>query len=268
LKYIKYSSLIAILAVLIVSCEKDDSSVIDPILKFPVIDTASITPNVFDTSSVTAAAIAKVTSEEPVANVNVTVKNPDGVGVGEYELRDDGVAPDITAGDGLYSGYITFSMSCRLVGLYQGTFLARNVSGLYSATNNVPFSVINSQNVKPALSNLIAPDSLRKPTSGQEVVFLRVTASDPNGLCDLSTVFFNSFIPPFGNPSSENPFTMYDDGDSVSFHCDAISNDGNYSLCVQFPASAFLGTYVFKFNARDRSDALSDTLTHNLYVYQ
>ncbi len=270
MKYIKYLSLIEalcfiVIAVLFASCEKEDTSVIDPRLTFPKILGVLITPSVYDTSDINGIAWAEVTSEEPVTSVTVTVKNPLNTEIGIFTLRDDGVAPDITSGDGRYTGIITFSMTCRIVGQYKGEFLAKNVSGLNSSLVSQNFSVINSHSLPPSLSNLIAPDSLQRPSTGESVVFLRITASDPDGLCDIDYVFFNSFKPD-GVPSSGNPFGLYDDGDTLG-HCDAVPGDGNYSLCIRIASTNQLGTYTFKYNARDRSGILSDTLFHTIYVY-
>lgn len=268
MKYIKYFALIIVIAILFASCEKEDTSVVDPRLTFPVILGTFITPSVYDTSDVNGTAWALVISEETVASVTVTVKNPLNSEIGIFNLRDDGAAPDTTSGDGKYTGYFTFSMQCRLVGEYKAEFLAKNVSGLNSSLNTETFAVINSNNQPPVLSNLIAPDSLQRPATGESVVFLRITATDPNGQCDLPNngVFFNS-IRPDGVPSSGNPFFMYDDGDTLS-HCDAVLGDGNYSLCIRISSTNLTGTYTFKYNARDRSNVLSDTLFHTIYVYQ
>ncbi len=269
MKYIKYFSLTKALcfiaiAALFASCEKENTSVIDPTLTFPKILGVLITPSIYDTSDINGIAWAEVTSEETVTSVTVTVKNPSNTEIGIFTLRDDGAVPDTIAGDGRYTGYITFSMTCRIVGQYKGEFIAKNVSGLTSSIISQNFSVINSNSIKPTVSNLVAPDSVQRPVAGQTPIFLEIQADDPDGLCDVENVFFNSFKPN-GDPSLFNPFTMYDDGSQE--HCDAIAGDGKYSLCVVIDNQAQLGYYNFRFNARDRSDLLSDTLSHLIKVY-
>ena len=268
MKYIKSLSIVAIIIVIaafFVSCEKTDNSIIDPTLTFPKILGTSITPSTYDTSDVNGIAWAKVTSEEQIQKVTVTVKNPLGTQVDVFELKDDGTSPDTAAGDGNYTGRITFSMSCRIVGSYQGGFLATNQSGLTSSVINTNFSVINSHSLKPTLSNLVAPDSVQRPVSGQFVIFLQIEANDPDGDCDIGSVYFNSFKPD-STPSSGNPFFMYDDG--AQEHCDATPGDLKFSLCVIINNQAQLGNYTFKFNAKDRSGIVSDTLSHIIKVYQ
>lgn len=280
MKYIKYFALIIVIAVLFASCEKEDTSVIDPRLTFPKILGVSITPSSYDTNFISGIVWAEVTSEEPVTKVTVTIKNPENSEDAVINLHDDGAAPDTIAGDGKYTAYISFILPCYLVGTYRGEFVAYNVSGLNSPLISENFSVTNTRSLPPVLSNLIAPDSLQRPSGvGSDTVrvtSLQITATDPDGQCDIRNngVFFNSFRPPNGLPSSGNPFTMYDDGD-IQVHCDDIANDGKFSLCIRLvnnPNGPFpppeLGGYIFKFNARDRSDILSDTLFHTIYVYQ
>ena len=264
MKYTKYLALIIVIAALFASCEKDDTSVIDPIKSFPKILGTLITPSAYDTSSINGIGWAEVISDEPVTKVQVTVKDPNSSENGVFILHDDGVAPDSAAGDGKYTGYISFSLQCYLIGTYKGEFVAYNVSGLNSALISENFTVTNTHSIKPFLSNLISPDSLQRPSTGETVVFLRVTATDPDGLCDIKSVYFNTFKPN-GDPSVGNPFFMYDDGDTLG-HCDAVRGDGNYSLCIRIASTNDPGLYTFKYNAKDRSDLLSDTLFHTIYV--
>ena len=107
MKYIKYFSLTKALcfiaiAALFASCEKENTSVIDPTLTFPKILGVLITPSVYDTSDINGIAWAEVTSEETVTSVTVTVKNPSNTEIGIFTLRDDGAVPDTIAGDGRY----------------------------------------------------------------------------------------------------------------------------------------------------------------------
>lgn len=279
MKYTKYLALIIVIAALFASCEKDDTSVIDPVKTFPKILGTLITPSSYDTSSINGIAWAEVTSDELVTKVQVTVKDPQNSQNGVFILHDDGVAPDTAAGDGKYAGYISFTLQCYLIGTYKGEFVAYNVSGLNSSLISENFTVTNSHSLPPVLSNIVAPDSLLRPSGiGADTVrfaSLEVTAADPDGQCDIKSdgVFFNSFKPN-GDPSTGNPFTMYDDGNTPA-HCDNVADDGKFSLCIRLvnnPNGPFpppdLGPYIFKFNARDRSDILSDTLFHTIYVYQ
>jgi hypothetical protein len=272
LKYIKslsIISLIIVIAVLFVSCEKKDDSVIDPVLTFPKILRASISPNVYDTSDINGIAWAKVTSEEPIQRVTVTVKNPLGVQVDVFELKDDGAAPDTTAGDGKYVGRINFSMpTCRLVGIYQGGFLAVNQSGLTSSIINTNFSVINSHNLPPVCSNLeISPDSAR--ITDTTIFVFKITVADPDGLCDVPNAFYDGTNPLGGQLTRQY---LFDDGSCCpippfnSTSGDEIAGDGIYTRVLKGKPN-FPGYYVYHLKSIDNSGAESNILSDSIYVY-
>lgn len=271
MKYIKSVSIISIIiviAAIFVSCEKKDNSVIDPVYTFPKILGTAIKPSTFDTSAISAIAWAKVTSEEPVQKVTVTVKNPMNAQVGIFELKDDGSAPDTTAGDGNYTGRITFSMSCRIVGSYQGSFLAQNVSGLTSGVINIPFSVKNSHNHNPVISNLIiVPDSVHVNTS--TFIIFEVTAIDADGVCDINQVYYDGKKP--GGSSLERR-RLYDDGSCCEIENtglpsgDTTAGDNKYTRKLFGPPDQ-VGYYVYHLRARDNSDSLSNVLSDSIYVY-
>ncbi len=267
MRYIKYSLVLILLGFLFASCEKEDSSIIDPIKNFPVLISASVNPAVFDTNTVHAVAIANVTSVDPVKAVTAVVTNPNNTNMGTFSLHDDGVAPDQSAGDNIYSGYIDFSMICRIIGIYKTEFRAETEAGLFSGTITQNIELIKTQNLNPLISDLIIPDSLQRPIGSElNVAFLQVKVTDPDGLCDIQKAYFNSFKPD-GTPSSGNPFDMYDDG-NIQGHCDTTAGDGLYSLCIAIDSNAQLGYFKFIFNAKDRSDSTSNTLIDSIYVYQ
>lgn len=270
---IKYLVLLIFLGIFLSSCEKEDTSVIDPVLNFPKILGTLVTPQVFDTSNVHGIAWAQVSSVDPIQSVTVTIKNPDNAEIGVFYLKDDGAAPDTTAGDGKYTGYFSFNMDCRIVGSYRTDFIAVTTTSHKSGLVTENFNVINTHNQKPVIVSWIIPDSILRPTGqGADTsspVFMQIKVVDPDGQCDLPAdgSFFNSFNPS-GVPNQQNPFIMYDDGivDQYS-RCDTVANDGKYSRRLYITPGANIGAYTFKFNARDKADNLSDTLIHLIYVH-
>lgn len=242
---------------------------IDPILKFPKILSTSITPNVFDTSFVNAVAVAVVTSEEPISDVSVTVRSPATLQTIVFALRDDGVLPDTTPGDGRYTGLISFSMtSCRVVGDYQCNFIARNVSGLYSPTDQKYFKVINSQNQPPLCSNLsVQPDSAKLLDT--TILVFKINVIDPNGSCDIRDVYYDGT-----NPSGQSITRRYlfDDGNCCPIppenvtSGDSIAGDGIYTRVLRGPPTE-LGYYRYHLKAVDRSDSSSNILSDSIYVH-
>lgn len=272
MKYIKYLSLFAIIiviAALFASCEKDDTSVVDPTLTFPKILGVLITPSVYDTSNINGIAWAEVTSEDPVASVKVTVKNPDNTEIGIFTLRDDGAAPDTNAGDGKYTGYITFSMTCRIVGQYKGEFIAHNVSGLNSSLITENFNIINSNNQPPVISGLvIVPDSIQ--VNNQAFFIFMVTAIDPDGSCDINQVYYDGFDPLGGSLTRRK---LFDDGSCCPVEGTGLTSGDTTAYDTKFTRKLFgapdkVGYYKYFIKAEDNSGASSNILSDSIYVYQ
>lgn len=272
MKYIKSLSIIAVIVViaaLFASCEKQDDSIIDPTLTFPKILDAFVTPQVFDTTVVNSVAVAVVTSEEPVSTVTVSVTSPETGNKLIVELRDDGVSPDTTAGDGRYSGLINFNMSCRYVGVYPCVFLAKNKSGLSSNTIQKSLQVVNSNDHLPVVSNLrIYPDSVHVNTP--TFIIFSVTAIDPDGSCDIKQVYYDGFKP---DNSPLERRRLYDDGSCCQIENtgltsgDSTANDSRFIRQLYGPPDQ-VGYYRYYIRAVDNSDSLSSILADSIYVYQ
>ncbi|MGH2574725.1 MAG: hypothetical protein ACRDFC_03385, partial [Ignavibacteria bacterium] len=265
---LKYLTFVLLLSFLLISCEKEDSGIVDPILTFPSITNAFLYPSIFDTSAVNSVAVALVTSEESIQRVTAKVTNPDNNDIGTFELRDNGVLPaDTTAGDGRYSGIINFSMNCRIVGSYRVEFLAQNVSGLFSNNFISNFQVVNSQNSPPVISNLIIiPDSSR---IGVNAFFIfQVTASDPDGNCDIK-VYYDGKRP---DGSDLTRTFLFDDGSCCllppfnTVSGDTTANDGKYTRRT-LGAPNQLGYYKYYLIAVDRTGDSSSVLSDSIYVY-
>ncbi|MBZ0202848.1 MAG: hypothetical protein K8I03_07515 [Ignavibacteria bacterium] len=243
------------------SCEKENSNVIDPILNIPRLDSVSYSPNSFDTSHIVINLRAYVTSIDPVAYVTANIFNP-------FGLQDSTV--QLTFNGSFYEGIYNRILPCWLIGNYRIEFTASTTSGLSSNTITENFGVTNTNSAKPLISIIYFPDSLRRPSGNPgdtlTLAFLKVQTSDPNGPCDMLSAFFNS-VRPDGTSSTNNPFSMFDDGDVFPFHCDTVANDGKYSLLIGIDSGAQLGNYTFKFNSKDRSNVLSDTLIKFIHVY-
>src|SRR5690606_11564403 len=100
---------------------------------------------------------------------------------------------------------------------------------------------------------------------GVNAYVLTVLAGDPDGYCDFQSVFFNSFLPN-GQGSTQNPFSMFDDG-NILLHGDTTAMDSRFSLIVAIPFNTPLtGYYTFKYQARDRSGILSPQLIDSIFV--
>lgn len=145
---------------------------------------------------------------------------------------------------------------------YTFKFIAVDRNGLQSVHVQKTIKV-NRPNDAPILSNLVAPDQVTLPAEGDINILLTVKVDDAQGDADIEKVWFDT-IKPDGNPSSGNPFAMYDDGLSE----DITARDGVYSLKIYMTSTNDPGTYTFNFQSQDRSGAKSNIISHELTVVE
>jgi hypothetical protein len=161
---------------------------------------------------------------------------------------------------GTYKAFFSFNIQRCDIGTYRIAVVAENSSSLQSNTLSAAL-VIDRNNLPPHLGGLSAPDTLHRPVSGRVPVFFAVNASDPDCPTDILKVFFKSV-----NSSSPNfEFQLFDDGKSGG-HGDSVAADGRYSLVIPIDSTATLGTKEFRFWARDKSGALSDSISHFITI--
>ncbi|HZY10259.1 MAG TPA: hypothetical protein VFF29_03820, partial [Bacteroidota bacterium] len=166
---------------------------------------------------------------------------------------------DAETSNSFYSSKISFIISRSQIGPYLVETYSIDHSNLISNSYQVTL-LISRNNSIPQTSNLIAPDTIRRPTVGFELVVFTVTVNDSDGLGDVNQVFFKRIF-----PSSGNTITMYDDGE-IAIHGDSHSGDGTYSRLVQIDQSALLGEQVFLFQAKDNVGSFSDSLKHTVVI--
>ena len=202
-----------------------------------------------------------------VKSIYFNIIGPDGENINSspVPLFDDGnnaIRGDLSKGDNTYSNKYPFSQSF-LNGKYTIQYYIVNSLDKTMLVAERSFNYNNNiADVPPVVSNLMAPDTVTINTSDTTHIPLSIQVDDPNGIKDIEYVFFNSFLPS-GNPSSQNPFLMFDDGT----HGDAVAGDGIYSLVIGLPpAGVTKGTYRWEFQARDREKKTSNIIIHNIVV--
>lgn len=271
-------------AIAITGCEKKGTSVIDSLGIPPIILNTSVFPDTVNlgtlpqnASSLQFVATARVihpSGLSQVSQVSFTFTDPvGGTILASGSLNDQGVAPDQSASDSIFSGQFSIPVQNLLVGTYYCQISAQGTQGYASNSFQLPVTVGRFNfNHPPLISNLLAPDTI--VLGGQSQQFrLMVKATDPDGQSDIAKVFFNSFKPD-GSPATGNPFIMYDDGSDVILlppdytSGDDVKGDSIYTLTVTISPSNALGTYRFEFQAADRSNALSQKIVHNIQVVQ
>lgn len=151
------------------------------------------------------------------------------------------------------------------IGNYTVRFSASGLDGKSKQVAVSSFYFNNGQdNVPPVISDLVIPGTIAR---GVSFIF-SVTAIDSNGLNDIRSVYFVLYRPD-NSVVEENPgdtlFSMHDDGNFEVFG-DEFENDGIFSFKNSFGDSSQTGNWKFLFQAKDRSNSLSNTIEHFLFV--
>jgi hypothetical protein len=189
-----------------------------------------------------------------------------------YVLLDSGVPPDQKANDGIYSGYVPLHLTKAAVGQYNIQIQASDNQGLVSNIIGLPVTVISSNNKPPIISALIAPDTVFVPTgSTPNYITVSVVASDADGLETIASVS-TRVIKPDGTISI--PYPLLDDGGKTpdpvftgTTSGDATAGDGRFTLRIPVTFDAKRNEYRdFVFTAKDKSGAISNSLTKRIYI--
>ena len=181
-------------------------------------------------------------------------------------MRDDGVPPDLAAGDSIFSGYLSFSITRVETGPYRVLFLAVDNEDLESNTSDITLSTTR-RNSPPQLdsASLDAPSVVTIPASGFIQAAMSIAAADSDGLADIREVFFLSI-------DGSNPdfrFPLKDDGgaDPGPPSGDAIAGDGVFTILLTISDSPTIrGVYRLLFKAEDTPGDTSNTVLHTLTI--
>lgn len=273
---------VTLLSLLFLSCERTVDTPVETAYQHPFLSDLMISPGAFNTDtilvngetnpqdiitlSMTATLRIDIPAGTTVQEVLYDITRPSDRTVwGNGYLRDDGIAPDAVAGDGVYSASVRFSIR-RVEGGYFALSV-RASTGNMSSSNVLhhQFGVFRSSRA-PFLFNLSAPDTVAlPPPNAVALILLTVTANDSDGLADIEEVFFRNLDSP---SDTTRKFMMYDDGDLNGVSGDSTAGDSVFSLIVQLPSNTTVGTYRFLFEATDRFGTGSNTILHPLTVYR
>lgn len=183
------------------------------------------------------------------------------------QLFDNGnlaVNGDTVKGDMVYSNKFPLSHYYPK-GNYEIDFYITDNSGNTNLSAVHNFNYSNGQaNVPPVLSGLSMPDTV---SFGTTFIF-SIKADDQNGLSDITTVFYKLYRPNgtlVTNSQGISEYPLSDNGD-YSVTGDVTAGDGIYTNKLQFPSGQPTGTWKFEFQAKDRSGAFSNIITHNVVV--
>ncbi len=262
-------------ALFLSGCRNEPSGTIQPDLRAPYILSLQVAHGQLDLDTSAAPAVVRNNdgSYTVTDSVFATVVDPtDGANIKScnYRLSAPGSTASLqtgrlsitdVSGNVVHaSGIVAFTLGRGDIGSYTVQVTA---NGAANASSNALLAsiVISRRDARPQISNLLAPDTLHRPSTGFQLVRIAITASDSDGLADLEKVFFksiNSQAPDFEQP-------LFDDG-LLSIDGDSVANDGRYARLLTLDSTATLGTKEFRFWARDKSGALSDSLIHFIVI--
>ncbi|QQS34703.1 MAG: hypothetical protein IPM56_10555 [Ignavibacteriales bacterium] len=260
--------LLILLPVLFFGCEKDfDGSIQPQNMTYRIIQTSSFDKFDYTDTDSTITLFIKIDSSSSFSNMYCDVYSSEDkkLNASAISLLDNGNISngDTTAGDFIFSNNFVLSINYPN-GRYSIKYFIVDNNNETSLAAVQTFTYDNGKSkIAPLLSNLQIPDSVNR---NQSFVF-SVFTSDSNGLNDVEIVYFELFRPDGSqveiNP--DNKFIMHDDGD-LAVWGDETAGDGRYSYRNSFSNTAQLGSWRFEFEARDKSNKLSNRLIHFLVV--
>jgi hypothetical protein len=166
----------------------------------------------------------------------------------------------VSGNSAYFAAKIDFTLTRDQIGPYTVRVDASGQS-LYAANARQSTLDITRNNARPVVANLLVPDTLTRPLTGALTVRFAISAADSDGPGDITKVFFksvNSTSPDFEQP-------LFDDG-QVSIDGDSLANDGRFARLLFLDSTATTGRKEFRFFARDKSGALSDSLIHFIVI--
>jgi hypothetical protein len=255
-------------------CEKPDGGAIDVGPYPPTLTNASLSPDTVNVDSLTPnnsvytirSAVSVQVGGKAVQVIAQLLQLNSSSTMMEIPLRDDGILPDLSSGDGIYSGSIEFEISRAEAGTYRVRFLAISSGGATSNIIDLALATTRA-NSPPFLDplSLIAPDTITVPPGGISLLVMSIAASDSDGLADIQSVYFLS-------PDGDNPtfrFPMKDDGGTEPGppSGDQIAGDGVFSILLSIADSPTIrGDYRFLFKAEDSFGDTSATVLHMITI--
>lgn len=174
------------------SCEKEDTSIIDPNYTAPVIVNITQAPVTVDASStnpVIAFPVSLVaTSENQIVNVFCRVFDPNSNQIAEILLTNSG-------GNNYSANASISNINCLLVGTYKLLFQVEDNLGLLSNVFLREFEVVNPNNSPPFIVSTDLPDSVVRPAQDSTLLTISIEANDPDGICDIRSSSFDAERP-------------------------------------------------------------------------
>jgi len=276
LKTMKKITFLLLVLFLAAGCEKKQNTIVDPPLatyefQTPVVpDAVAFTVNPVITPSI------KVTNLGADSQVwfSIIYLNTGETISSKVSMLDDGSSSssgDQQANDNNFTGKYTFTSTAKTgsyeVSFYVDTTIDGEESVIRVAAKTINFTGM-PVNVPPVISDLSLPAAVDANTE----FTISIKASDADGLSNLGSVWFK-MTDPTGYTISTSVF-LYDDGSTPNItdeftgatkkSGDLTAGDGVFSRKLSFNSLAAKGDWTFTFQAKDNSNANSNTITQKL----
>ena len=264
---------------LLSSCEKKKGGIIDPVIAPPYVTSLTSRESALDLDTTFSAAVKRLGNGHYELSDSISTVVSDANGRADIKavyyrlylpnstdyilsgaLQLTGITPGTDSAR--YSSTFSFTVTRADVGTFRIEVYAVNRAGSISNSIQLPLAVTRKKS-RPRLSGLVVPDTIVRPASGSRLFLFSVVASDSDGYGDIAGVFFKRIY-----PSATISFPMLDDGGKDPTSGDQLAGDGTFSRIVRIDQTAFIGTQVFLFQARNKLGELSDSLTHAITIIQ
>jgi len=279
MKKIFFNSLVLLL--LSSGCNLKDNSIIEAPIA-PNISRISVFPNqisvdkispavnpedVVDTTIIVSGAVNDLNND--ITSLTFTIISPNGGSLSsDNVLLDNGVYPDTTADDGIFTGRSTISFKKKELGSYTVQLSVKDLSEFNTITLST-IEVINPLAKIPQVSNIVAPDTaFILPGNDSVLAHFTVRATDPQGLEDIKNVTAT-----ITSADGEYSFSaqMFDDGGLFPIPPDNISSGdvsaGDSIFSVQIPLrKKHVANYIVQVVATDKDDAVSSSIFRTFSV--
>jgi len=165
--------------------------------------------------------------------------------------------------DNIFELEVDSTFSAEKIGVYRLRFQAKDEVGDTSAARE---AFIYLENLSPRILTPQLPDSFQLPSSDTLHLSIKIKVTDPQGLQDLDSVYFQTRKPDGNLGGGGAKILLFDDGERA-VHGDQVANDGIFSIIISISSDNQPGDYEFIFNARDRVGNRATTVTDTITIY-
>jgi hypothetical protein len=222
----------------------------------PVIVSASVPDTLFSGSQPTLFSVTVQDSNQidDIENVTLDLKKQ-GLSVFTTSLE---LVNSIAEDTAQFGAFFDSSFAVERIGDFELEFQAKDLSGDFS---NILSNSIYLENKEPIISNIELPDTVQRPTVGEDTIVVSALTKDSQSLIDIETVYFDIYRIGGDTTSIE----LFDDGDFTN-HRDLIPNDGIYTRGLRVTPQNVAAKFYLIFQAKDKVDNFSAVAIDSMII--